>query len=168
MNATIWVLLAMTAVLTAIAYFKDPGLALDGLKDGGNLMLGILPMLILAFIAAGMMGKVLPRELMTRLMGDQSGIRGLSIGTLAGMLTPGGPFIQFPIVAALFKSGAGVAPLMAYISAWSLLGVNRFLAYEVPILGWKLAGCRMAASLIFPFVIGLLTRALWLKIQFLK
>ena len=126
---------------------------------------GIFPALVFAFIAAGMIGKVLPRDLMTRLLGEESGLLGLITGTAAGALTPGGPFVQFPIVAALLKSGAGVAPLMAYISAWSLLGINRFLIYEVNLLGWRLALCRMAASLLFPMIIGVLTRMLWMRFQ---
>lgn len=107
---------------------------------------------------------LLPRELMSRWLGEQSGLRGLMIATLAGSLTPGGPFVQFPIVAALFKAGAGVAPLMAYITAWSILGVNRFLVYEAPMLGWRLSLARMAASLVFPMIIGLLTRFLWTRL----
>ena len=42
------------------------------------------------FIAAGMIGKVLPRELMTQWLGEESGMRGLILGTLAGLVTPGG------------------------------------------------------------------------------
>jgi|Deesub1362A_J573_1020465.scaffolds.fasta_scaffold00768_12 uncharacterized membrane protein YraQ (UPF0718 family) len=164
MNLTVWIMFFLAGALTIIAYMKGPHLPMEGLKAGGKLFWDILPALILAFIAAGMISKVLPRELMTRWLGEESGLRGLIIGTLAGSLTPGGPFVQFPIVAALLKAGAGVAPLMAYISAWSLLGINRFLIYEVPLLGWRLALCRMAASMIFPILIGLLTRALWVRL----
>jgi len=163
-NITSLIMFLMAGGLTMLAYIKDPNLPLEGLKDGGRLFLDILPALILAFIAAGMIGKILPRELMTRWLGEGSGMRGLCIATVAGTATPGGPFVQFPIVAALLKSGAGIAPLMAYISAWSLLGFNRFLIYEVPLLGWKLSLSRMAASLIFPIIIGLLTRVIWVRI----
>ncbi len=124
----------------------------------------IFPALVLAFIAAGMISKILPREIMSRWLGEESGLPGLVLATLAGSLTPGGPFVQFPIVAALLKSGAGVAPVMAYISAWSLLGMNRFLIYELPLLGWKLSLSRLSASLLFPIIIGLLTRFLWVRL----
>jgi len=164
MKITVLVMAILTGTLTIVAYMKDPHLPWEGLKDGWKLFWGIFPALVLAFIAAGMIGKVLPREAMTRLLGEESGIRGLMIGTVAGALTPGGPFVQFPIVAALLKSGAGVAPLMAYITSWSLLGINRFLIYEVNLLGWKLATCRMAASLIFPVIIGILTRMVWVRL----
>ena len=162
-NVTVWIMLALAVGLTFLAYSKDPDLPIEGLKDGGKLLLNILPALLLAFIAAGMIGKVLPRELMTRLLGEDSGFKGLCIASFAGAVTPGGPFVQFPIVAALLKSGAGIAPLMTYISAWSLLGLNRFLIYEVSLLGWKLACSRMLASLIFPILIGVLTRFIWTR-----
>ena len=163
-NATVWIMLVLSGTLTLIAYLKGSHLPLQGLKNGGNLLLSILPTLLLAFSAAGMISIVLPGELLTKWLGEESGFRGLFIATCAGSVTPGGPFVQFPIVATLLESGAGVAPLMAYISAWSLLGVNRFLVYEVPLLGWKLSVSRMLASLIFPIIIGWMTRVLWLRL----
>lgn len=165
MNITRLIMLILAVALTFIAYRKDPKLPLEGLMAGGKLFLGILPAMVLAFVLAGMITMVLPKELMSKWLGEESGLRGLLLGTLAGSLTPGGPFIQFPIVAALLKAGAGIAPVAAYISAWSLTALNRFLVFEVPILGWKLACCRMAASLIFPIIIGLLTRFLWVRFQ---
>lgn len=164
MKFTVGVMFLLAGVTTIIAYFKDHHVPLEGLKAGGKMFWNIFPALVLAFIAAGMISKILPREIMSRWLGEESGLRGLILATLAGSLTPGGPFVQFPIVAALIKSGAGVAPVMAYISAWSLLGMNRFLVYELPLLGWKLSLSRLSASLLFPIIIGLLTRFLWVRL----
>jgi len=123
--------------------------------------LQILPTMVLAFVLAGMISVMLPRELMSLWLGEGSGLRGLPVGTLAGIMTPGGPFVQFPIIATLLKAGAGVVPIVTYISSWSLMGINRFLVYEVPLLGWRLAVSRIAASLLFPILIGLITRFIW-------
>jgi uncharacterized membrane protein YraQ (UPF0718 family) len=158
-------MLALALVLTLLAYFKVRHFPMEGFLAGGRLLWDILPKLLLAFVAAGMIGIVLPREFLSRWLGEDSGLRGLLLATAAGAVTPGGPFVQFPIVAALYQAGAGIAPLMAYITAWSLLGINRFLAYEVPLLGWRLAACRMAASLVFPLVIGAITRLIWVRIH---
>ncbi|MBW1766164.1 MAG: permease [Deltaproteobacteria bacterium] len=157
-------MLIFVVVLAFFAYRKGPGIPLQGLKEGGKLFLDIMPVMIIAFIAAGMIGQILPRELMTRWLGEESGLRGLVIATIAGAVTPGGPFVQFPIVAALFKSGAGIAPLMAYVTSWSLLGINRFLVWEVPLLGWRLAVSRLAVSLVFPIAIGLITRFVYVRL----
>ena len=165
MNITLLIMFILTATMTVIAYKKSPELPLQGALAGGKLFLNIFPAMALGFILAGMITVALPKEVMSRWLGEGSGIRGILLGTLAGTLTPGGPFIQFPIVAALLKAGAGVAPLVAYISAWSLTALNRFLIYEIPLLGTKLALCRMAVSLVFPIVIGWLTRLLWVRLQ---
>lgn len=164
MNVTLLIMFLLAATLTILAYLRDPAYPLEGLRNGAKLFVGIFPAMVLAFVAAGMIGQVLPKELLTRWIGDESGFRGIVVATIAGALTPGGPFVQFPVVAALLKSGAGIAPLGAYISAWALLGVNRFFIWELPLLGWKLSLCRYIASMLFPIFIGLLTRFLWVKI----
>jgi len=161
---TLIVMLVFTLILTLIAYRKAPGLPLEGLKAGGGLFLGVLPAMTLAFIAAGMIEQVLPREILTHWVGEESGLKGLVIATLGGSITPGGPFVQFPLVATLLKAGAGIAPLMAFIAAWSLLSVNRFLVWEVPLLGWRLAGARILASLFIPITLGLLTRFIYQRL----
>jgi uncharacterized membrane protein YraQ (UPF0718 family) len=163
-SMTLIIMLLFTLILTVIAYRRAPGLPLEGLKDGGRLFLGILPTMAVAFIAAGMIGQVLPREMLTRWLGEESGLRGLIIATLGGSITPGGPFIQFPLVATLLKAGAGVAPIMAFITSWSLLSVNRFLIWEIPLLGWRLATARILASLIIPFAVAVLARFIFQRL----
>jgi hypothetical protein len=120
-------------------------------KGGGNLALG--------FLMAGFLAVLLPERLASTWMGEDSGLRGLWVGTLAGVLTPGGPYSHFPILAALAQKGAGIGPLAAYIAAWSLLGIHRILFWEVPFLGWRFVIVRIVACLIFPPVMGGLARA---------
>jgi uncharacterized membrane protein YraQ (UPF0718 family) len=164
MKITLGVMPLLAIALTVVAYIQDHRYPLEGLRAGGKLFWDIFPAMLLAFLAAGMMTKVLPRELLTRLLGEESGLPGMIIATLAGALTPGGPFIQFPIVATLLKSGVGIAPIVAYVSAWSLLGFNRFIVYEIPLLGWKLSLTRLAASMLFPIIIGIVARFLWIRL----
>lgn len=122
--------------------------------SGAKLFLSVLPNLVLGFALAGFLHVLLPSELIVKLMGHESGIKGLFIGTLAGTLTPGGPFTHFPILASFLAKGAGVGPVCAYIAAWALLGLNRFLVWELPILGSQIALARLASSVWFPPIIG--------------
>ncbi len=109
-----------------------------------------------------MVEQILPRDILADILGRDSGLRGLLLGTLAGAVMPGGPFVLFPILAVLLKAGAGVGPLVAFLSSWALLGFHRLIIYEAPILGWKFALCRMAASLIFPVIIGYFADLTWI------
>lgn len=112
--------------------------------------------LLLGFIVAGLITVLMPSDVIGRYLGAESGIAGLVIATVAGILTPGGPYIQFPIVAALFRSGAGPGPLAAYLTAWSLIPLNRTLVWEIPFLGAPFALVRLLVSVALPLLIGLL------------
>jgi uncharacterized membrane protein YraQ (UPF0718 family) len=113
----------------------------------------ILPLLIFAFIVAGMVEILMPKELLSRWVGAESGMRGIFLGTIAGALTPGGPYVSLPIVAGLMRSGASVGTLVAFVTGWSLWAVGR-LPIEVGILGWKFTLIRLASTFVFPPIAG--------------
>ena len=79
------------------------------------------------------------------------------IGCIAGALTPGGPYVSFPIVASLYKAGAGVGTVVAYVTAWSLWAVGR-LPLEISLIGPKFTLIRFLSTLIFPPLAGLIAR----------
>ena len=146
---------ALVLVCAAIAWRAGgPQRVGQALASGSALFVGVLPNLILGFALAGFLHVLLPGELISRWMGQGSGVKGLLIGTTAGMLTPGGPFTHFPILASFLAKGAAVGPICAYIAAWALIGLNRFLVWELPILGPQVALVRFAASVGFPPLIG--------------
>jgi uncharacterized membrane protein YraQ (UPF0718 family) len=136
----------------------------DAGKAGGSLFLSVLPNLILGFTIAGFLQVLLPKDAIARWMGDAAGWRGLFAGSFAGIVTPGGPFTHFPILAGFMQKGAGVGAVSAYICGWAILGVHRIVIWEIPILGWKFVVARVLACLIFPpicgFIAGWIYRAL--------
>jgi uncharacterized membrane protein YraQ (UPF0718 family) len=156
MKAAFFIMLALSVILGGIAYHKSPELPIQAIKSGGGLLLRLIPVLILAFFVAGLIEVLLPKELLIRWVGEGSGFKGILIGTLLGAVAPGGPFIQFPIVAAMFKAGAHIGPLIAYLSAWALIGINRVIAFEIPLLGFQITFTRLLCSFIFPVIIGYL------------
>jgi len=160
-TVSVLVMAAILIGLAGFAYWKDPRLPLEGVKEGGKAFLQILPAMVLAFFAAALIAKLIPTDVMMAWLGNEAGFRGICIGTLAGLLTPGGPFVQFPIVATLYERGVGVGPVVAYLSAWALLGINRLLIFEIPLLGWRLSLCRYAVTLGFPMAIGWMTQQVW-------
>ena len=120
----------------------------------------ILPLLIFAFIVAGMIRVLLPHELISKWVGVESGMRGILIGTVAGGFSPGGPYVSLPIVAGLLRTGAGVGTMVAFLTGWSLWAVSR-LPMEVGILGWKFTLIRITCTFFFPPIAGLLAQALF-------
>jgi uncharacterized membrane protein YraQ (UPF0718 family) len=144
-------------ILVAYAAWRSPVLAREGLSGGVRLFLEILPNIAIGFLLGGMVQVLLPQDLVARYAGDDSGLRGLLLATGIGAITPGGPFVQFPLVASLWKAGTGVGPITAYLVSWALFGFQRILVYEGPILGWRYVWARLAACAVMPLAAGWLT-----------
>ncbi len=148
------IIMAVIAItLTVIAYLKGDGTHIVGAKAAYKMGLGILPLLIFAFITAAMVTQLLPKDLLTKWVGAESGFRGIMIGTLAGAITPGGPYVSMPIAAGLLKGGAGVGTMVAFLTSWSLWAVAR-LPMDIGIMGWHFTAIRLASVIFFPPLAG--------------
>jgi len=146
--------------LLIIGYQKGGGEHILGLKAAGNILLQIIPLLIFAFILAGMIQVLVPTEMISRWVGAESGFRGILIGTAIGGLTPGGPYVTLPIAAGLLRTGASVGTMVAFMTAWSLLAFSR-LPLEIGLLGWKFTLIRLACTFFFPLIAGLIANRLF-------
>jgi uncharacterized membrane protein YraQ (UPF0718 family) len=146
--------------LVVAAALKGPETVASGVKSSAATMASVAPLLLFAFVVAGMIGVLLPPETVARWVGAESGARGILIGTLAGGFAPGGPYVSLPVAAGLLKSGAGVGTMVAFLTAWSLLAFAR-LPMEVGILGWKFTLVRLACTFFFAPVAGLIAHVLF-------
>jgi uncharacterized membrane protein YraQ (UPF0718 family) len=153
----ILVMAGLAIVLLMIAIRQGSGAQVTGLKSAWRMTIEVLPLLLLAFIVAGLVQALLPKEVIARWVGKESGFRGIIIGTVAGGLAPGGPYVSLPIVAGLIKSGAGIGTMVAFLTGWSLWAVSR-LPMEIGILGWKFTLIRLVSVFVFPPLAGLIAQ----------
>lgn len=165
MDTSTLVMIVAAVVALIVIYWKSPEAAAKGLNATGSLIWEITPRMIAAFTLAGLIQAVVPQEVIVRWMGGGSGMKGILIGTTLGSLTPGGPMTHFPVIASLFKMGVGVGPLVAYLTAWSLFGLQRIIMWEIPFLGPKVVAIRVAVSFFFPLFAGWLCDVIWAKLH---
>jgi len=152
----------IAVVLVFLSYQK--GVHIQGLKASGNLLLQIIPLLVFAFIVAGMVQFLIPREIISRWVGMESGFRGILIGSIMGGLTPGGPFVTMPVAAGLLRVGASIGTMVAFLTAWSLWAVVR-MPMEIGIMGWKFTLIRLACTFFFPPIAGLIANAFFSRVD---
>ena len=150
----------LALMLLGIGYYRGEGQHVAGLKFALRVVVQIMPLLIFAFIVAGMVEVLLPREALSRWIGAESGFKGILLATLAGGVCPGGPYVSLPIVAGLLRSGASIGVVVAFLTSWSLWAVAR-LPMEVGILGWRVTLIRVASTFFFPPIAGLIARLLF-------
>jgi len=156
------VMAVLALILLYIGYSRGQGQHLIGLKAAWRMTWQVLPLLVFAFVMAGMIQALIPQETITKWVGGQSGWRGILIGCAAGGLTPGGPYVSLPIVAGLARAGASVPTLVAYLTAWSIYAVAR-LPMEVGLLGPRFVIVRLCSSFLLPPLAGWLTLLLFPK-----
>jgi uncharacterized membrane protein YraQ (UPF0718 family) len=154
----------IAVTLLYIGYQRGGGEYIVGLKSAGNLLVQILPLLIFAFIIAGMIPVLIPRELIAKWVGVESGLRGVLIGSVLGGLMPGGPITSLPIAAGMLRVGASIGTMVAFLTGWSLLAFTR-LPMEIGILGWKFALIRLACVFFFPPIAGLIANRLFSSVE---
>ena len=154
------IMACLALALFIIGYTKGQGQHIIGVQSALKTTLEILPLLVCAFVVAGMVRALLPQEAISKWAGGESGLRGILIGTVAGGLAPGGPYVSLPVAAGLLRSGAGIGTMVAFITGWSLWAVGR-LPMEVGILGWKFTLVRIASTFFFPPVAGLIAQTLF-------
>ncbi len=124
---------------------------LEGVRSGFKQFLNILPILLLAFVLAGMLEALIPEEFVRRWLAQEAGLTGVFLGTLGGMLLAMGPYAAFPIIASIYGAGAGLGTTIALISSWTMLSLSKF-PYELGVLGARFTITRMSLSV--PFCIG--------------
>ena len=150
----------LAAVLLYIGYQRGAGEHIIGMKAAFKMTAEVLPLLIFAFVVAGMAHALIPKELLAKWVGNESGMRGIIIGTIAGGLAPGGPYVNLPIAAVLIRSGASIGTAVAFLTGWSLWAINR-LPMEIGILGWRFALVRFICTFFFPPIAGFIAQALF-------
>jgi len=136
------------------------GLLWQGVKASSAMLYQVLPLLILSFVVAGFIQVLLPREMVMKFLGKESGFKGILLGCVFGAITPGGPITCFPIVAAVYKAGASIGTAVAFVTSWSLLAVNR-LPIEIGLIGPRFMLVRLASTFFFPPIAGLIAQKLF-------
>lgn len=157
-------ILAIVAILLALLSWQQggPDLALGGLRSGATFFIRVLPLLVAAFLTAGLIQALVNKETVSRWLGSRSGWRGLALACLGGALIPGGPYVYFPIAAALLQSGAGLGVLVAFVTAKNLWSIAR-IPVEIALLGPELTLVRYLATFAVPPLLGFLAETLFGK-----
>jgi uncharacterized membrane protein YraQ (UPF0718 family) len=161
MHAFDLIIYVLAAAVTVAAYLRDPSLPGVGFRAGGQLLLDVLPRLVAALILTGMIQAMISPEWISHWLGQGSSHRGIFAGFVAGILTPGGPMVSFPIMVVFYKGGASLSALVAYVTSWSLFGFQRVIAWELPFMGTRFLVARVLPTLVFPILAGYLVRFIY-------
>lgn len=156
----LYLLLVVILLAGLTWYLKGPDIVLEGFSTGLDILLSVVPLLIAAFLVAGLVQVLATRELITRWLGASSGWKGIALACLGGGLMPGGPYVYYPITAVLLQTGAGLGPLVAFVTAKNLWAFSR-IPLEIALLGTQLTLIRFLITFALPPLLGYLAEKLF-------
>ena len=120
-----------------------------GTEMGKNFLtftLSMLKVLPAAFIIIGLFEVWIKKETIEKHLGSKSGIKSYFWILLLASTTVGGMYVAFPVSAALYKKGARISILLAYLSASAVFRIPMSI-FEASFLGIKFTVLRFAFSL---------------------
>jgi len=155
----------LTALLLAAFLFATLKggwtLTASGLIKTGHTVQKVWLRLLLGFILGGLIQELIPKNMISKWLGPESGLKGILIASYAGIFLSGGPYMMLPVFVSIYRAGAGVGPLMALLSGRGLLSLQLLLVWQIPFLGVELSVSRYLACIIVPPVAGLAGNAIY-------
>ena len=153
-------LLIFTAAAVALSLIADRRKTAAGLKTALRMFLNLLPPFVTVLIGVALILTLLPKEVISGLMGENAGALGYVIAALLGTvaLIPG--FVAYPLAAVLVSNGVTYPVIAVFITTLMMVGVVT-LPLERKYFGWKVAAARNLFSFAGALLIGALMAVLW-------
>jgi uncharacterized membrane protein YraQ (UPF0718 family) len=140
-------------------YWRDGSEAFYAILNSDlKLFVEMLPKVKAGCLIGAFVTLLLPRELVARWVGHESGLSGLLIAIAFGVILPGGPLTIYPVAGAFLLMGADAGAVVAFIVSWTLIGYNRALIWELPFFGSEFVIWRIVEALPLPLLAGILAR----------
>lgn len=119
-------------------------------------MLLVLPPIMLLL---GLMDVWIPREVLMKYMGDNSGAKGIFLALLLGSVAAGPMYAAFPFTAVLLKKGVRFSNVIIFMNAWCVTKISTLL-FEVSALGFNFTLARFIIDLPGVILLGFLVERL--------
>ncbi len=164
-----WLFAAFALLAAVISYVILGPESFDDAVSENLAQLGfMLPRVAVAQVVAGFVWVLMPHDRVSQLVGPDGGRRGLVIATMAGIITPGGPASAFSLLVLIGSVGGDRGILVAYISSWAMLGLQRILVWDLPLMGVEFSVIRFLVCLPLPILAGLIARRLPLRLRLVE
>lgn len=148
-----YILYGITVLLLAISYYKDKKKTKMALKKAWKAFENILPEFLGVIMLVGVLLAVLNPQVISRIIGDNSGWVGVIIAAVVGAITLIPGFVAFPTAAMLLENGAGYMQIGAFVSTLMMVGIVT-IPVETKYFGKKLTLLRNLFAFIFSFIVA--------------
>lgn len=143
----------------SISFFKNKEKSIKILKVALKGTLNMAPAIGIIIILSGLLIGFINPEIISGLLGNQSGIFGIALASAAGAILLIPSIIAFPLTSSLVSSGASISVAAAFITTLTMIGFVT-LPIEIEEMGKRLALLRNGMSFVIAIGIALIMGAL--------
>ena len=148
--------IGIVALVYLIVFVMAPGKASESVNNSVYYLLEMLQVLPIIFMLTVVIEAWIPKELIMRGFGENSGIKGNILSIVLGSISAGPIYAAFPIAKSLMKKGASVTNIVIILSSWAVIKVP-MLANEAKFLGTDFMAVRWVLTVIAILIMGYLT-----------
>jgi len=153
-----WFLSTVVAINIVMMFFW-PQIELATLRFAGKNFLSFFFMLTPVFVCVGLMDVWIERDTMIKIMGAESGFKGVTVALLLGMVTAVPLYALLPVAGVLLKKGSRISSVLLFICASASIRIP-LLLFEISSLGWQFAFLRFGLNVLVVFVIAFIIEKL--------
>ncbi|QGU94012.1 permease [Clostridium bovifaecis] len=150
---TALILYGVALILLLLSYIHDKGKTKKALRRAWKSFENVMPQFLGIIFIIGIMLSVLKPEVISHIIGKESGIFGVVLSAIVGSITMMPTFVAFPTADMLLKNGAGYAQVGALVSTLTLVGIITF-SLEAKYIGKKATFYRNFLAFMFSFVVA--------------
>jgi len=133
-------------IFLAVSFGTDYGTGEQVGRTFTTTLLQMLKLLPCAFILVALFDVWIKRETVERHFGESSGIRGYLWAILLGGMTIGGMYLGFPVAYSLFKKGARLPVVFAYVGFAGACRIPMTM-FEISFMGPLFTAVRLGVSI---------------------
>ena len=133
-------------VFVGVSFLADYGTGRQIGRTFAETLLRMLKLLPCAFVLIGLFDVWVRRETVERHFGKSSGLRGYLLAMLLGGMTVGGLYLGFPVAYSLFRKGAKLSVIFAYVGFAGACRIPMTM-FEISFMGGWFTAVRLGVSI---------------------
>lgn len=148
----LWVI---TLTWFGFSVFKDKKRTFSSVKMSSGMMKTIGGDIVAILLLIGLILAIIPPDMLSNFLVNNDNLFSTIIFALVGCITLIPAFVAFPLASSLVESGAGIMPVVAFITTLTMVGVVTF-PLEKREFGWKFTIIRNSLSLVSAVLIAII------------
>lgn len=141
-----YLLFFLVVLVDLFLWFLYPDRGVSAITSAIDYLIEMLLFIPPIFILVGLLDVWVPKKIVEKNVGPESGAKGVIISILVAMAAAGPLYAAFPIAYALMKKGCRMANVVIFLGTWATIKVP-MLMMEIKFMGLPFAVWRLALTL---------------------